>query len=174
MEEEWIKVKEIQRVSNLVKEKRIIDFVQREWKELLDQFKIKYKFDIVLDTEYIEGIRSAASMNQVYILSLYTVKEDLEQMKRIIFEYENAQSEIPEELRDIDEEEEHEELKPMKVSKYFFNILIILLIILEISLVIVSKESSNSIDVDIYILIAILIIVELYLIIVVNKKKRKE
>ena len=174
MEEEWIKVKEIQRVSNLVKEKRIIDFVQSEWKELLDHYKIQYKFDIVQDIEYIEGIRSESYMNQVYILSLYTVKEDLEQMKRIIFEYENAQFEIPEELRNTDEEEETEDLKPMKFSRYFFNILMILLIILEISLVIVSKESSNSIDVDIYILIAILIIVELYLIIVGNKKKRKE
>lgn len=43
MEEKWIKVQEIQRVSNLVKDKRIINLVQKEWKKI----QKLYKFDMI-------------------------------------------------------------------------------------------------------------------------------
>lgn len=173
MEEEWIKVKELQRVSNLIKERRIIDYMQEEWKELLEQYKIKYKFDIVQNTEYVcGGMRSAVNMQKVYILNLYTTKEYLQQIKSIIDEYENATLEIPEELKKVEEEkieEEYEDSKPMKVSKYFFTTSMILLILLEIGLILISEKSSdNRVG---YILIAILIIVELYSIVGLNKRR---
>ena len=184
MEEEWIKVREIVRVSNLIKDKNLIEFGQKDWREVLEQYKIKYKFEITQDTEYVRGRMSAVNMQKVYILNLYTTKEYLQQMNRVIYEYENAPLEIPEELREqgeekdfgLDEEEKiedgYEDLVPIKVSKYFFVILMILLIILEVGLVIVSEKSSENIEV--YVLIAILIIVELYAIVKLNKKKRKK
>ena len=101
MEEEWVKVKEILRVNNIVKQKTVIEFIQKDWKEILDQYKIKYKLEFVQDTEYVNGKRS---IDKVYILNLYTTKEYLQQMKTVIIDYENAQLEIPEELREIDEE----------------------------------------------------------------------
>lgn len=175
MEEEWIKVREIVRVSNLIKDKNLIEFGQKDWREVLEQYKIKYKFEITQDTEYVRGRRSAVNMQKVYILNLYTTKEYLQQMNRVIYEYENAPLEIPEELREQGEEkieDGYEDLVPIKVSKYFFVILMILLIILEVGLVIVSEKSSENIEV--YVLIAILIIVELYAIVKLNKKKRKK
>ena len=183
MEEKWIKVREIVRVSNLIKDKNLVELEQKEWKEILEQYKIKYKFEITQDTEYVQGgIRSAVNMQKVYILNLYTTKEYLQQVKSIIHEYENAPLEIPEELKEqeennfeLDEEEriedEYEDLVPIKISKYFFAILMLLLIILELGLVIVSEKSIKNIEV--YILIAILIIMELYVIVKSNKKKRK-
>ncbi|MGN1297923.1 MAG: hypothetical protein ACI4VH_05865 [Clostridia bacterium] len=184
MEEKWIKVREIVRVSNLIKEKNLIELEQKEWKEILEQYKIKCKFEITQDTEYVRGRRSAVNMQKVYILNLYTTKEYLQQMKSIIHEYENAPLEIPEELKEQGEEdnselddeerieEEYEDLVPTKISKYFFIILMLLLIVLEVGVVIVSEKNSNNIEV--YVLIAILIIVELYAIVKLNKKKRKK
>lgn len=182
MEEKWIKVRDIVRVSNLIKDKNLVELEQKEWKEILEQYKIKYKFEITQDTEYVQGgIRSAVNMQKVYILNLYTTKEYLQQVKSIIHEYENAPLEISEELKEeennfeLDEEErieeEYEDLVPIKISKYFFAILMLLLIILELGLVIVSEKSIENIEV--YILIAILIIMELYIIAKLNKKKRK-
>ena len=119
MEEEWIKVREIVRVSNLIKDKNLIEFGQKDWREVLEQYKIKYKFEITQDTEYVRGRRSAVNMQKVYILNLYTTKEYLQQMNRVIYEYENAPLEIPEELREQGEEKDfglvEEEKMDMKI-----------------------------------------------------------
>ena len=172
MEEEWVKVKEILRVNNIVKQKTVIEFIQKDWKEILDQYKIKYKLEFVQDTEYVNGKRS---IDKVYILNLYTTKEYLQQMKTVIIDYENAQLEIPEELREIDEEsveDENEGLQPVKFSKYFFNFLIILLIIFEVVVMLISEKSSDNKPA--YVIMTVLIIVELYSIVSFNKKKRKD
>ncbi len=171
MEEEWIKVLEIGRMENLVKEKYLIDFAQKRWEEILKQYEIKYKLDIEQGTEYIGDGRRQHSLQKIYILGLYTTKENIEQMKSIIKDVENAQSEIPPELQEIDEEDENENVLSEKISNYFVTILMILLIILEIGMIIYSSKEQNMMP--LYIVMGIAIIIELYCIKIINQKKKR-
>lgn len=176
MEEQWIKVLEIGRMENLVKEKYLIDFAQKRWEEILKQYEIKYKLDIEQGTEYIGDGRRQHSLQKVYILGLYTTKENIEQMKSIIKDVENAQSEIPLELQEIDEEDENENVLSEKISNYFVTILMILLIILEIGMIIYSihqKTSKEQNMMPLYIVMGIAIIIELYCIKIINQKKKR-
>ncbi len=171
MEEKWIKVLEIGRMENLVKEKYLIDFAQKRWEEILKQYEIKYKLDIEQGTEYIGDGRIQHSLQKIYILGLYTTKENIEQMKSIIKDVENAQSEIPPELQEIDEEDENENVLSEKISNYFVTILMILLIILEIGMIIYSSKEQNMMP--LYIVMGIAIIIELYCIKIINQKKKR-
>lgn len=171
MEEQWIKVLEIGRMENLVKEKYLIDFAQKRWEEILKQYEIKYKLDIEQGTEYIGDGRIQHSLQKIYILGLYTTKENIEQMKSIIKDVENAQSEIPPELQEIDEEDENENVLSEKISNYFVTILMILLIILEIGMIIYSSKEQNMMP--LYIVMGIAIIIELYCIKIINQKKKR-
>lgn len=170
MAEEWIKVIEIGRVENLVKEKYLIDFAQKEWEEILEQYGIKYKLDIEEGTEHIVDGRRHLSLKKRYILGLYTTKENIEQMKSIINEVESAQIVTPPELEEIEEIEE-ENVLPEKISKYFFSILMILLIIFEIGMIIYLSKEKNM--VPLYIVMGIAIIIQLYCIKSINKKKKR-
>ena len=97
MEEKWIKVREIQKVFNLVKDEEIINFSQKEWEEIIKQYKIKYKFDIIQKTEYRQVGRLKSHLQSVYVLCLYTTKEDLQEMRRIINDIDNAELQRSEE-----------------------------------------------------------------------------
>ena len=103
MKEEWIKVCRIITVDNLVTSKEFVDNTIEIWKELLDNYKIKYKFDIEQGTEYFDGIREIQYIDKVFSIYLYTTKEELPRMKSIIKEYENAKFEVPEELKSLEE-----------------------------------------------------------------------
>ena len=168
MNEEWIKVNKIIETQNLANE--ITDNIIKNWEELLNSYNIKYKFDIEESTRYFQGPRGKY-LDKVYIMYLYTVKEDIQRTKQIISDFENAKSEIPDELKEI-EEDDDTEIKPIRVFNYFFSILVILLIILEISIMIITKDDINNKVV--YIIMAVIIISELYSIYYINKRKRKK
>ncbi len=172
MEEEWIKVREIQQVLNLVEDREVINFAQKEWEEIIKQYKVKHKFDIIQKTEYRELGRLKSCLQSVYVLCLYTTKEDLQEMRRIINDLENAELQIPEELREeIEEiEEKEEETEIQKRSRYFFIILMIILIIFEIVMTIFTEKDSEIVK---YIVIAIFILIEVS-VIKINLKKRKK
>lgn len=171
MEEEWIKVIEILRVENLIKGKYLIDFAQKEWEEILKPYEIKYKLDIEQGSEYIGNVVRQYNLKKVYMLNLYTTKENIDQMKSIIKDVENAQLETPPELQEIDEEDNNEEVLPEKVSKYFFTILMILLIIFEIGMMIYFFKEKNTIPS--YVVMGIVIVGELYCIKIINSKKKR-
>lgn len=168
MEEKWIKVREIQKVFNLVKDEEIINFSQKEWEEIIKQYKIKYKFDIIQKTEYRQVGRLKSHLQSVYVLCLYTTKEDLQEMRRIINDIDNAELQIPEELKEEIEEKE-EETEIQKRSRYFFIILMIILIIFEIMIIIFTEKDSEIVK---YIVIAIFILIEVWAI-KINLKKEK-
>lgn len=167
MKEEWIKVSKIIETDNLANE--ITNNIIKNWEELLNSYNIKYKFDIEESTRYFQGHRGQY-LDKVYIMYLYTVKEDIQRAKQIISDFENAKSEIPDELKEV--EEDDTKIKPIKVFNYFFSILVILLIILEIGIMIITKDDINN--KGIYILMAVIIISELYSIYYINKRKRKK
>lgn len=164
MEEKWIKVREIQQVFNLVKDKEIINFKQKEWEEIIKQYKVKYKFDIIQKTVYRQLGRLKLHLQSVYVLCLYTTKEDLQEMTCILKDIEKAELKIPEEV-----EEKQEETEIQKQSRYFCIILMILLIIFEIMIMIFTEENNEIVR---YIIIAIFIIIELFAI-KINLRKGK-
>ena len=103
MKEEWIKVCRIITVDNLVTSKEFVDNTIEIWKELLDNYKIKYKFDIEQGTEYFDGIREIQYIDKVFSIYLYKTKEELPRMKSIIKESESDKFEVPEELKSLEE-----------------------------------------------------------------------
>ena len=169
MEKEWVKVDYLIKITNLVAGKEVVDNTIKEWKEILEGNNINYKFDIEQETEYFNGFRGQY-LNKISVLYLYTTKDEVQRMKEIINEYNNSKSEIPNELKQ-QEEDSDEETKPIKVAMFIFKILITLLIIFEISIMIIFKDSIKNNQ--IYIFMSIIIIGELYIIFGGNKKKRK-
>lgn len=165
MEKEWITLAELQRVSNLVTEKEYIDETKKMWENIFREYKIDYKFDIVVDTEYsIQGVRTKGQLKKVYILKVYTTKESFPQAKSIINQY--MAQEIGPEENEI--EENNYEPKEERFAKYFFVIVLLIAIILEIGLIISAKNEESGIGK--YIVISVFIVIEVYAIIRILKK----
>lgn len=176
MEEQWVKVAELQRVSNLVNEKDYIDNVKEQWTEILEQYKVKYKFDVTQGTEYKAASRTKGALQTVYILNLYTTKGDLQKVKGIINEYENSSSELPPELLENNEEKytkyEENELMQQKLSRYFISAIMLLVIAITIGIMVSIEYDSNNIVG--YILGFIFICIAIYVLIRVNYKKMRK
>lgn len=165
MEKEWIVLAELQRVSNLVTEKEYIDKTKKMWEDIFREYKIDYKFDIVVDTEYsIQEVRTKGQLKKVYILKVYTTKESFPQAKSIINQY--MAQEIEPEKNEI--EENNYKPKEERFAKYFFVVVLLIAIILEIGLIISVKNEESGIGK--YIVISIFIVIEVYAIIRILKK----
>ena len=89
--------------------------------------------------------------------------------RRIINDIDNAELQIPEELKEEIEEKE-EETEIQKRSRYFFIILMIILIIFEIMIIIFTEKDSEIVK---YIVIAIFILIEVWAIKINLKKENK-
>lgn len=169
MEKEWIEVAELQRVKNLVTEEETINESKKMWDEILKQYNIDYKFEIVEDTEYsMEDVRFKGQLQNVYILKIYTTKENLKLIKSIIHEY--AQDYKKEEPKREEYEENEYEPAGVKFGRYFIIIVMLLALILEIGLMVSAKEA----EVSGYVAIGIFIIIELYIIKKFSKKRGKK
>lgn len=165
MEKEWIVLAELQRVSNLVTEKEYIDKTKKMWEDIFREYKIDYKFDIVVDTEYsIQEVRTKGQLKKVYILKVYTTKESFPQAKSIINQY--MAQEIEPEKNEI--EENNYKPKEERFAKYFFVVVLLIAIILEIGLIISAKNEESGIGK--YIVISVFIVIEVYAIIRILKK----
>lgn len=165
MEKEWVALAELQRVSNLVTEKEYIDKTKKMWEDIFREYKIDYKFDIVVDTEYsIQEVRTKGQLKKVYILKVYTTKESSPQAKSIINQY--MAQEIEPEENEI--EENNYKPKEERFAKYFFVVVLLIAIILEIGLIISVKNEESGIGK--YIVISVFIVIEVYAIIRILKK----
>lgn len=165
MEKEWVAFAELQRVSNLVTEKEYIDKTKKMWEDIFREYKIDYKFDIVVDTEYsIQEVRTKGQLKKVYILKVYTTKESSPQAKSIINQY--MAQEIEPEENEI--EENNYKPKEERFAKYFFVVVLLIAIILEIGLIISVKNEESGIGK--YIVISVFIVIEVYAIIRILKK----
>lgn len=175
-EEKWIKAIELQRVTNLVDEKEKINYVQKLWDEILKQYDISYKFDIVQESEYRNGGRTKGQLQVVYVLNLYTTKENLSKMKEIINEYEKEKI-IKKETQDIqlekEVEEEYEQLTPVKFQKYFLTAILLISILIEIVIVISLFIEGGDQGIMEYGIIIVFLIIEIYVLKRIWKKKRK-
>lgn len=163
MNKEWIEIAKLQKVSNLVTQKEYIDEVKKMWEDIFKEYKIDYKFDIVVDTEYeIHRVQ----LKKVYFLKAYTTKECFSQAKRIIDEY------MAQEIEQVEEQEVEKEdnygTKQERSATYFFVAILLIAIIFEIGLIVSTKNEENGIIE--YVIVGILIIIELYGIVRLLKK----
>ena len=135
---EWVKVKEIARVHNLVKEQYIIDNTKKEWDDILKDDNIEFKYEIFETTEYTsEKSRTqyGSQLTKIYVLELYIKKEYLTKVEEIILNLNKVLKDIEEpwELQEAIEDDENEKQK-IKLSNIMFVLFMIVLIGIQIAI----------------------------------------
>ena len=83
MEEEWIRIKVLEKVDNLVAKRNIIDNAIELWEERLNAYNIKHKFDVeyngVVSIKLLNGktvLYSTTYNPSGYTYSHYEIKGD--------------------------------------------------------------------------------------------------
>ena len=131
MEEEWIRIKVLERVENLVTQRNIIDNAIKLWEERLNAYNIKFKFDV----EYKSRVIMHRRTEQFYILVLYVEKGDISKVKSVIKENEDLEKEVFLENQEPISEFETETLeKQNNLNRIFITILLVVGIFIELYL----------------------------------------
>lgn len=175
MEENWIKVREINAVKDLSTQEYVLKQEKEFWKEILENEKFEYKFKIEEKQEYFEGSRTKGPLQTIYVLSLYAKENDLKELNKFL---ENIEKEEKLNIEKENNEEdnvntEYEDLVPRKFGKYFVTILMIILIIFELMIIVYSFEETPGISE--YIILVLFIITEIFMILKmwIGKKRKK-